>query len=303
MHKLDMISQGQNTLLPEATRSNRKPRTLRYEISSYDRNLTTEGTSAFRWRFPNAIRDVYEVSLVGGTIPQPTTNISSLSTQAYNYSYNKFTFRVSGSNYTITIPNGQYTAASMAAALQVQLNAVGTGTYTCGVNPLTGALTITEGSGPLNFSLLFGTGSYVDTVDMMTKAVLKMNSPALLFGFLPATDYTSIAGVLASPNSMDMNLLVNRIYVYFNYDTTQDLVAYNRGLGRREPTAIIYMDDIANDRKYLNKDTYTPLMVFKPAPLARINMLNVTFEDFFGNPVDFGGREVSLVLEIVSLEP
>ncbi len=302
-HELDMISQGQNSLLPEATRSNRKPRTLRYEVSSYDRNLTTEGTNAFRWRFPNAIRDICEVSLVGGTIPQPVTNVNSISSQAYNYSYNKFTFRISGSNYTITIPNGQYTAATLAAALQTQLNALGVGTFTCAVNPLNGRLTITEGAGPTDFSLLLGTGSYVDTIDTMTKAVLKMNSPALLFGFLPATDYTSTAGVLSSPNSMDVNLLVNRIYVYFNYDTTQDLVAYNRGLGRREPSAIIYMDSITNDRKYLNKDTYTPIMVFKPAPLARINMLNVTFEDFFGNPIDFGGRELSLALEIVSLEP
>ena len=62
------------------------------------------------------------------------------------------------------------------------------------------------------------------------------------------------------------------------------------------------MDTAANDRKYLNKDTYTPLIVAKPAPIARINVLQISFEDFFGNPVDFGGREVSLAIEIVTLE-
>jgi len=298
-----MISQGQNALLPDSTRANRKPRTLRYEISSYDRNFATETTSRFRWRLPNAIREVCEVSLVGGSVPVPVTNVFSQSSQTANYSYNKFTLAVSTNRYTITIPNGSYTASSLASALQTQLNGAGTGlTFTCAVNPLTGGLTITESSGPTDFTFLFGSGGYVDQVDPSTGAVLQMRSPALLFGFLPGIDVISVGGVLTSSNSMDVNMLTNRIYVYFNYDTSQDLVAFSRGLGRREPSAIIYMDTAANDRKYLNKDTYTPLIVAKPAPIARINVLQISFEDFFGNPVDFGGREVSLAIEIVTLE-
>ena len=298
-----MISQGQNALLPDSTRANRKPRTLRYEISSYDRNFATETTSRFRWRLPNAIREVCEVSLVGGSVPVPVTNVFSQSNQTYNYSYNKFTLAVTTNRYTITIPNGSYTATSLAAALQTELNGAGTGlTFACAVNPLTGGLTITESSGPTDFTFLFGSGGYVDQVDPTTGAILQMRSPALLFGFLPGLDVTSTGGVLTSPNSMDVNMLTNRIYVYFNYDTSQDLVAFSRGLGRREPSAIIYMDAVANDRKYLNKDTYTPLIVAKPAPISRINVLQISFEDFFGNPVDFGGREVSIAIEVVSLE-
>ncbi len=298
-----MISQGQNALLPDSTRALRRPRTLRYEISSYDRNFTTEHSHRFRWRLPNAIREVCEISLVGGSVPLPVTNIFSQSSQVHNYSYNKFTLGVSTSRYTITIPNGNYTATSLASALQTQLNAAGTGLiFTCAVNPLTGGLTITESSGPTNFTLLFGSGGYVDTVDASTGAILKMGSPALLFGFLPGVDVTRSTGVLTSPNSMDPYMLTNRIYVYFNYDTTQDLVAYDRGLGRKQPSAIVYMDTIINDRKYLNKETFVPLIVAKPAPISRINALYISFEDFFGNPVDFGGREVSLAIEVVILE-
>ncbi len=298
-----MISQGQNALLPDSTRANRKPRTLRYEISSYDRNFTTEHSHRFRWRLPNAVREVCEVSLVGGSIPQPVTNIFSQSSQVHNYSYNKFTLGIGAARYTITIPNGSYTATTLASALQTQLNAAPAAeTFTCAVNPLTGGITITETSGPTDFTLLFGSGGYVDTVDASTGAVLKMGSPALLFGFLPGVDVTSTGGVLASPNSMDVNMLTNRIYVYFNYDTSQDLIAYDRGLGRRQPSAIVYMDSITNDRKYLNKETFVPLIVAKPAPISRINALQLSFEDFFGNPVDFGGREVSLAIEIVTLE-
>jgi hypothetical protein len=296
-----MISQGQYTLLPDSTRAARKPRTLRYEISSYDRNFATEQTNRFRWRLPNPIREICEVSIVGGSVPQPVTNIFSQNTQTNNYSYNKFTVSIGGTSYNLTIPNGNYTATSLAAALQTALDALPPAvTFTCAVNPLNGGITITASVG--NFSFLFGTGAYVDTVDTMTKAVLNMNSPALLLGFLPGVDVTSSGSILASPNSMDVNMLVNRIFMYFNYDTSQDLVAYDRGLGRRQPSAIIYMDAVSNDRKYLNKDTYAPLIVAKPAPIARINALDVSFEDFFGNPIDFGGREVSLAIECVSLE-
>lgn len=252
-----MISQGQNALLPDSTRANRKPRTLRYDISSYDRNFATEHSHRFRWRLPNAVREVCEVSLVGGSIPVPVTNVFSQSSQVHNYSYNKFTVDIGGTQYNVTIPNGNYTASSLAAALQTALDALPPATtFTCAVNPLNGSISITASAG--NFSFLFGTGGYVDTVDASTGAVLQMRSPALLFGFLPGVDVTSTAGVLTSPNSMDVNMLVNRVYVYFNYDTSQDLVAYDRGLGRRQPSAIVYMDTVINDRKYLNKETFVP---------------------------------------------
>lgn len=297
-----MISQGQNTLLPESTKTRRVPRTLRYEISSYDRKFATESTNKFRWRFPNAIREVHEISIIGGSIPVPVTNIFGQSNNHASFSYNKFTLLVNATKYIITIPNGNYTSFSFASALEDQLNATSAGTFTCMVNPLNGGITIKEISGPLNFSFLFGTGDYVDQIDAITGAILTMNSPALLFGFLPAVDAVSTNGTLTSPNSIDVNMLTNRIYVYFNYDTTQDLVAFSRGTGRREPTAIIYMDSIQNDRKYLNKETYVPLLVSKPAPISRINALYISFEDFFGNPINFGGREVSLAVEIVTLE-
>ncbi len=296
-----MISQGQNALLPESTKLKRVPRTLRYEISSYDRNFATESTSRFRWRFPNGIREVCEISVVGGSVPFPVTNISSQSTQSSNYNYNKFTISIGGTLYNVTIPSGSYSASSLASALQTALNALPSAvTFSCVVNPLNSRLSITVSAG--NFSLLFGSGTYVDQIDPTTGAILKMGSPALLFGFLPGLDITSTGGTLTAPNAIDPNMLTNRIYVYFNYDTSQDLVAYSRGLGRREPTGIIYMDELLNDRKYLNKETFVPLIVSKPAPIARINVLYVSFEDFFGNPVDFGGREVSITIEIVTLE-
>jgi hypothetical protein len=295
-----MQTGGQQVLLPESTRKGRKSRTFRYELSSLDRNLSNETPNTFRWRFPNPIREITEISLVGGTVPVPVTNLSAANTQRGNFSNNRFTLSYGGINIPVTIPVGSYTQISLASALQTALATATGGVCTVAILPLTNQLSITC---PGPFSLLFGAGgSYIDQIDPTTGAVLKMNSPALTLGFLPATNYSSTGTTIISPNAMDVTLTTNRIYMYLNYETSQDLIAYDRGLGRPQPTAIIYFDQVANDRKYLNKETYSPLIVAKPAPIARIQTLDITFTDFFGNPVNFGGREVSIALEITILE-
>lgn len=295
---------GQQTLLPESTRAGRKSRTFRYEISSFDRNFKNEETHAFRWRFPNSIREVTEVSLVGGVIPEPIVNIAAENTQKQQYSYNKFTLLFGGVQYIIIIPVGFYTPTTLAAALQVALiSATATAGWTVSdpATSLTGFTTIASPAAA-EFSLLFGTGSFVDQIDIITGAILKINSPALQLGFSPATDFSSLGGSITSPNSVDSFVTSSRIYIYFNYDTSQDLIAYDRGLGRAQPSAIIYFDAVNNNRKYLNQESYSPLIVAKPAPISRIQTLDILFTDFFGNPVNFGGREVNLVLEITILE-
>lgn len=299
-----MITQGQNQLLPEATRANRRPRTLRYDISSLDRNFRTETSNKFRWRLPNPIREVCELSIVAGSIPIPAYNIWEESSQTENFSYNKFTLLYGGVRYTIIIPPNFYnSAAALSSILQLQLDSiVGPGIFGLTV-PATGQFIFTA---PNPFSLLFGTGDYVDQIDPVTKAVIKANSPAMMLGFLPATDYSSTGtpATVMSPNAGDVSLLINRIYVYINYDSTQDLVSFDRGIGRRQPTGILYYD-YGNlcDRFTLNKDTYQPIIKFRPVPIARIAAFDIRFEDVFGRPINFLGREVSLVIECVSLEP
>ncbi len=298
-----MISQGQNQLLPDSTRANRKPRTLRYDISSLDRNFVTETSNRFRWRLPNAIREVCELSIVAGSVPKPALNIWGQTTQADDFYYNKFTVLYGGNRYTVVIEPGYYnTATAFATAIESALDAaIGAGIFTVSASPTD----ILSFSAPNPFSFLLGTGGYVDQIDTRTKAVLQANSPSLLMGFQPGIDYVSSAGgLLVAPQAADIFLLVNRIYVFINYDSTQDLVGYDRGTGRRQPTGIIYLDNVsARDRVYLNKDTYTPIIKFRPAPIARISTFDLRFEDVFGRPINFLGRELSLVIECVSLEP
>jgi hypothetical protein len=168
--------------------------------------------------------------------------------------------------------------------------------------PNTSQLRIRAKKGDDIFGFLFGSGNYIDMVDQTSRTVLKVASPALIFGFPSGVNALSDSdGLLVAPNYLDLGLLTNRIYLSFNYDTTQNLQAYTRGNGRRSPSAIIHMDEVRENRKFLNKETYIPLIVSKNTPVSKIQQLDIHFEHLFGGDVNFGNREVSLIIEAVCL--
>ncbi len=257
-------------------------------------------SSNFRWTCPFPIREVSELSIIGGSIPAPTTNIDATT----NTAWNSFSFRVAASRLTINIPPGLYTPTSLFTTLGGLLDqaaelAGSANRFEVGYAPNTEQLQVTRVAGEDSYGFLFGTGTYTDSLDQATRAVLQIRSPALLLGFVPGRNESDVDGRLIAPNCLDLGLLTNRIYMYLNYDSTQNLQAYTRGLGRPSPSAIIYMDELRDGRKYLNKESYMPFIVNAPTSVARIQSLDVGFQDFFGNPVNFGGREVSLTVEAV----
>ena len=81
-----------------------------------------------------------------------------------------------------------------------------------------------------------------------------------------------------------------------------DLGAIERGAGRRSPFAIIYLDEDKNGYKYLNKDTLSPMFFSLPQPLSRIQTLTIDFRDEWYRPVNFDGKDFSLLFEFVMLE-
>jgi hypothetical protein len=273
-------------------------RIVRFEISSLDQSVKKLDTSHFRWRFPFAIKEIVEMSLIAGTIPAPVTNIDATSLS----SWNSFTFRLGSLKLTITIPPGLYTPTTITHTLQELLNqaasvASSPNTFEVSLYPNTERLQVTRTAGSDSFGFLFGTGSYTDSIDKTSGTIQRIGSPALIFGFIPGINEMDVNGVIVTPNEIDLGLLTNRIYLYLNYDSTQNLQAYSRGMGRSSPSAIIPMDELRDGRKFLNKESYNPLIVTKNAPMGRIETLDIQFQDFFGNPVNFGGREVSLILE------
>jgi hypothetical protein len=288
-------SSGQQVTLDYRKPSKRKEITILLELNSRDRNLLQyPSPSTFRWRLYRPLKDIVKIQIAGGTIPGCLYNI--------NTGWNTFTFQEGSQTWTITIPPGRYTYETLCTGLATQLNGLPgiTNTYVITIDATTGRMTITRTAGVATFALLFVTGTIVDYYDNQN-TLQKINTPAKLFGFGRA-DYTSVGSTILAPNVVDLEFLLNRCYIYLNHDNTQDLNTIERSVGRQQPHAIVYFDELRNNYKFLNKETFEPLYYSYPAPISRISTLDISIQDEFNRFVDFNGRDFTLLLEIVYLE-
>ena len=288
----------------------RTTRVIRVEINSMDRNYGKYPLSSeFVWQFPFPVKEVREVRLIGGTVPIPFLNIDS--------GWNKFTFVEKDRKYTVILQPGHYKITSFCSELETQLNTLPgiANTYAVSQIPNTGQISITATSGSYTFIFAFGTGDYTDVMDAQTKAILELRCPARFMGFGYA-DYWSNGGKIIAPRTPNMWFSLERMYLYLNFDSTQDLRSIFRGAGRKEPSAILYNDELNTYNfalgdpslpiipltKYLNKETFDTNIVPAPAPLSRIAALEVSLRDMFYNPINTQGREISLLLELVIVD-
>ena len=288
-------SSGQDILLPPNAKD-RKRRQLLVEVNSRDRNVGIyPNPSQFRWRFQRPLKDVVSIQIVGGTVPTRMFNITN--------TWNTFTFREGTALFTISLNIGRYSLDLLATELASQLNRTSgiTNNYSVGVSPTTDQIVVTRDSGLLPFAFLFATGNFVDLIDS-TNVLLQMKTPRRILGFL-FQDYTDGGtGKITSPLAMDLEFLLNRIYLFMNHDNSQDLGTIERSVGKGNPHSIIYMDASEYTYKTFNKDLFQPLFVSKPAPIARMTTLDIALRDEFDNLIQFGGRDFTLLLEIEYLE-
>ena len=292
---MPVITSGQQIIITPQKRSSRKEITTLLEINSRDRNiLSYPKSSQFRIRLYRPLKDIVKIQIAGGVIPGCLYNI--------NLGWNQFTFQEDGLKWDVTIPPGRYTYESLCAKLASILNSLSgvTNTYKVEIDATTGLLSLVRTAGGLNFSFLFLTGNIVDFYDQ-NNTLVKINTPAKLLGFGRA-DYSNSGNTLTAPNVVDLEFLLNRCYLYINHDNTQDINTIERSVGRQQPHAIIYFDELRNNYKFLNKETYEPLFSSYPAPLSRVSTLDISFQDEFDRIVDFNGRDFTLLLEIVSLD-
>ena len=288
----------------------RTTRVVRVEINSMDRNYGKYPfSSEFAWQFPFPVKEVREVRLIGGTIPVPFLNI--------DIGWNKFTFVEKDRKYTITIPPGHYTVTAFCTELTSLLNALPTivNTYSVSQVANSGQIQIQATAGPYMFMLAFGSGDFTDVMDQQTKALLELRCPSRFMGFGYA-DYISENGKIVAPRGPNMWFNLERSYLYLNFDSTQDLRSIFRGAGRKEPSAILYNDELNTYNfaygdpnlpiipltKFLNKETFDTNIVPAPAPLSRIATLDISLRDMFFNLINTQGREMSLLLELVIVD-
>lgn len=288
-------SSGQQVTIAYPKRSDRREVTVLLEINSRDRNLLQYASpSEFRWRLYRPLKDIVKIQIAGGTIPGCLYNI--------NKEWNSFTFQEGTRKWNVTIPPGRYGYETLCTTFASSLNSLPgiTNTYAVSIDGITGVFLLQRVTGVANYSLLFLTGDYVDYYDQ-NNSLQKINTPAKLLGFGRA-DYSNIGNNLKSPNVVDLEFILNRAYVYINHDNTQDLNTIERSVGRQQPHAVIYFDELRNNYKFLNKETFEPLYFSYPAPISRIATLDISLRDEFDRCIDLNGRDFTLMLEVVYLD-
>jgi hypothetical protein len=193
--------------------------------------------------------------------------------------------------------------------IQSLLNNTGVGNiYSLTQEQYTGRIIITATSGTNDFSILFASGSFTDIIDKKTNTFLEIRCPARMMGFGWA-DYKSSNGKITAARAPNIWYCLEKSYLYLNFDSSQDLRSVFRGSGRKEPSAIIYNNEINKYNyfigipipmtKYLNKETFDTNIVPAPSSLSRIRTLNISLRDMFYNLINTQGREISLLLELV----
>jgi len=290
------VTSGQQILLSEAPRKQRKERRVIIAVNSGDRNLTANySPNNFKCVFKRPLKDIVSVELVGGCIPADLYNVTE--------EWNKFIFTESINTYTITLTPGQYTAATLAGELQTQLNAVATlNKYSAIFNPITKKLEVSLTTGWDTYTFHFQTGApYVDEINSYTGALERIMCPAKLLGFA-MWDYTATSGNLTSPNRMDPDYCIKRAYIHVNADNSMELNRIESGGGRRDCYHIVYMDNTADGYYYFNKDVYAPVFYSSPAPISRMSFITISIRDEYYRLLDLGGHDFTLIFEITTLE-
>jgi len=302
-------SSGQEVLLPQQTQlpsikpRQRKERTITILCNSRERNVVSyPNTNQFRWRLRRDLKDILSIRLIGGSVPANLYNI--------NTGWNKFTFLENSASYTIILNPGKYDESSLANELKRALNNSGlANVYNVTYSTTTLKISIIRISGTYNFSLLFGSGSYTDqfddftgTVDALSNDYLsEIRSPARILGFV-TQDYSSTAGTIIAPNPVDIAWFLNKIFLHINVDTALELNRVEVARGAHDPYSLVYLDDVKDGIKYLNKETDYPVIEFSPAPLSRLSLLEISLRDEFYKLLDVQNKEFTLLFEILFLE-
>lgn len=221
--------------------------------------------SSYVVKFP-AIDEVVALTFVSSEIPNTEWNVPS--TQS------RVDFTYSGTDYSITLTSGTYTAADLADELTTKMNtAVGSSVFTVAYSSVTKKFTVTSSAAA--FSLLFATGTYAST------------SARIQLGFSAADT--------ASATTATSDLVVNLL-------GTEYVLICARNLGRvissgasSDILAKIVFDVPPANVAY---NTYvTDTVRFNP-PLPHLDKLEIRVQKPDGTLYDFNGFDHSFSLRV-----
>lgn len=269
--------------------------------------------------FSEEYKDVISVELVNSDIPNSGYTIES--------HVGSLRFSENGNIYNITIDPGNYTATTLATAIQSKMNAVtripsGSFNFVVGVETSTNKMTIEEMSGtPKEFELIFNDGtenfgaggapSYAPWQDPksvitqageqgtpsyegQTESKLLKNSIAEVIGFARKT----YSGAAQYTGEYSINLRVNRYIVLH-------IIGLNRLESQSSPIkdgfCVIALDDnssnfrLNSDFDDIDNDSYT---YYFPEPMPRLDRMRIKMYSMNGELYDFHGHDHLLTFKI-----
>jgi hypothetical protein len=260
------------------------PNTTFIEINSLDRNISKYSNPAeYRFELPEHIKDVVHISLVGGTIPVNNYNIRT-ENGSFDVSYNSTV-------YTLTIPNGTYSATELASALQGQLQSNVDGGFSVSYSSSTDKMSFTHSSN--DFDFLFTRDPRNVVVEPNSGAWINIRNPAPLLGFDANTDYSSTSSRLSAPYAVNL-LPIERIYLYMNAEHSDSISNFKQGRKRKEVFGVIHLT--SSDIEVLNDET---TRFFSQTYGGQdLRHLDIEFRDQFGNLYDFQNKNHTLIFRI-----
>jgi len=183
-----------------------------FAIDSLDATASYSGSAASTdWPFfevaaKGPLENIAGVKIIEAQIP--------FSWHVFNSSNNTFLLTEAGIPFTVTIPIGNYTAASLATVLQTALNtATATNHYVVTLNTVLGKFVFRHNLGPLTqFSFTFGAPAGIPGVAPNSGN----KNPRLYIGFGPGTAESALVSGRYEITAPNHELVSGPNYIYVN---------------------------------------------------------------------------------------
>jgi hypothetical protein len=265
-------------------------------VDSRDRNpLSTQ--SQYTVKLPKTYENVYAVTLKSAEVPY--------SWYTFSEARGNLTFRVStdGVLYsTVTLPEGNYTTASFAAALETELKDIAP-QFTVTYSAVTNTLTIEKSNGEFYFDFR---GDQTQSAGCAGQSVVTPTSTYWGLGYYMGFEkklYTSTSRTLTSAFAVTVNP-DNYILMELDFINKEDETAIDSRLSGRVDGCFAKLPingnsgDVIFFRELccpLNRSVMTP-------PLGQLRTLNIKWRFHDGRLVDFHNLDHSFTLEFELLE-
>ncbi len=267
------------------------------QIDSRDRQQVANSHSGdYTVTLPAVYTGIYSIGVRSYEIPNTVYAISSCRNN------NTFTFN-DGSDHALAIPDGNYDATSLAAALQVAIRTID-GVFSVTLSPVSNKYVFTTATG--DFSLTFATTAATGSANCGSTNPIGYASDWGL-GYYVGFD---VGTATSATNSLTATYVPRApAFRYLDLDLEQlnkiDSTAIdNKKSGRIDGTFTKIQMNVPVGSVAFYEDTSVPPVnthIYNP-PVAKLGQLHVRFREHDGRIVNFNGAEHSFTLEIETLD-